>query len=77
MKRFALLLAMSASLIQGSYAQNLPPMSDAQKAEIAKKEAEEKANDEAYKSQIKHSPDAKQKADPWESMRAPSASGNK
>jgi|HubBroStandDraft_6_1064221.scaffolds.fasta_scaffold2179696_1 hypothetical protein len=76
MKRFALLLAMSASLIQGSYAQNLP-MSDAQKAEIAKKEAEEKANDEAYKSQIGHIPDAKQKADPWGSMRAPSASGNK
>jgi hypothetical protein len=67
---------MSALLIQASYAQNLP-MSESQKAEIAKKEAEEKANDEAYKSQIKHIPDAKQKADPWESMRAPSASGNK
>jgi hypothetical protein len=76
MKRLVLLLAMSASLIQGSYAQNLP-MSDTQKAEIAKKEAEEKANDEAYKSEIKHAPDAKQKADPWESMRAPSASSNK
>jgi hypothetical protein len=44
---------------------------------MAKKKAEEKANEEAYKSTIKRMPDSNQKADPWGGLRAPAANGNK
>ncbi len=37
----------------------------------------EKATDEAYKSAMKRTPVVKQKADPWGSVRTPSANGNK
>jgi hypothetical protein len=76
-RKFAASLVISALLTQASYAQENFPMSDRQKAEIAKKKADEKANDEAYKASIKRAPDVKQKTDPWATLRTPSANGNK
>jgi hypothetical protein len=58
-----------------AHAQELP-MSERQKADIARQKAYEKATDEAYQAAIKRSRDVKQKAvDPWANMRAPSTSG--
>jgi len=67
---------MSALLTQASYAQEVFPMSDRQKADIAKHKLDEKSTDEAYKATIKRTPDAK-KADPWANLRAAPANGNK
>jgi hypothetical protein len=64
-------------LTQASYAQENFPMSSRQKAEIERKKADEKANDEAYKAAMKRTPDVKQKTDPWASLRTPSANGGK
>jgi hypothetical protein len=76
MKKITAALVISALLMPAAYAQNLPE-SDHQKAEEAKKKAEQKANEEAYKSAVKRMPDANQKADPWGDLRTPSANGNK
>ncbi len=76
-KAFAAALMLSALLTQASYAQEELPMSDRQKAEIARKKAEEKANDEAYKAMLKNTQEAKPKADPWGNLRAPPAGGGK
>jgi len=51
------------------------PLTEDEKAEIAKKKADEKANDEAYRSTLKRLPDAHQRVDPWGAIRTPSASG--
>ena len=61
----AVLLAL---LTQRSYAQSLPE-SPRQKAAEARKKADEKANDEAYKALVKPTPDANKKVDPWGGLR--------
>jgi hypothetical protein len=66
----------AAMLTQACYAQT-PPPSDSQKAALAKKKAEQKPNDEAYRATIKRMPDSNQKADPWGGLRAPATNGNK
>ncbi len=66
----------SAMLTPASYGQRLPA-SDSQKAEMAKKSAERKANEEAYRATIKRIPDSDQKLDPWGGLRTPPANGNK
>ena len=77
-RTFAAALLMSALLTQASYAQEEFPMSDRQKAEIARRKAEEKANDEAYKAMLKHTEGVKpSKADPWANVRPPPAGGGK
>jgi hypothetical protein len=70
------LLILSASLTQSSYAQPFPE-SERQKAEEARKKADEKATDEAYKALMKHTPDANKKVDPWGGLRTPSATPGK
>jgi hypothetical protein len=75
-RTFAAALVISALLTQACYAQELP-MSDRQKAEIAKHKQDEKVTDEAYKATLKRTQDAKPKADPWANLRAPPASGGK
>jgi hypothetical protein len=75
MKRFIVALAIAALLTQASYAQGRAP-SDQQKSDSAKKKADEKATDEAYKAMTKRIPDAP-KPDPWGNLRAPSTGGNK
>jgi hypothetical protein len=71
-RKFAASLVISALLTQACYAQEVFPMSDRQKADIAKHKLDEKSTDEAYKATIKRTPDAK-KADPWANLRAPPA----
>jgi hypothetical protein len=75
-RKFTAAAIILTMLTYASYAQTLPP-SDSQKAEMEKKKAEEKANEEAYKSTIKRMPDPDQKADPWGGLRAPAANGNR
>jgi len=79
LRKFAAPLVISALLTQASYAQEVFPMSDRQKAAIERKKAEEKANDEAYKAMLKRNQgqEVKQKADPWANVRTPPASGGK
>ena len=45
--------------------------SEKEKAKAAEKRAFEEDTDEAYKATLSKMPDAKQKADPWGSMRTP------
>jgi hypothetical protein len=75
-RKFTAAAIISALLTQACYAQ-APPPSESQKAEMAKKKAEQKANEEAYRATIKRMPDSDQKVDPWGDMRAPAANGNK
>ena len=71
-------LVVSAMLTFASYAQEEFPMSARQKAEIDRKKAEEKANDEAYKAMMKRTHDVgDKKVDPWAVVRTPPADGNK
>jgi hypothetical protein len=81
MRIFTAAVVISAMLTQASYSQIpppiTPPLSDDEKADIARKKADEKANDEGYKSAIKRLPDANQKVDPWGSLRTPAKSGSK
>jgi ribosomal protein L9 len=55
---FAASLLIAALLTPASHAQPLPE-SERQKAEEARKKAEEKATDEAYKATMKHTHDVK------------------
>jgi len=79
-RTFAAAAVISTLLTQVSFAQLSTPdtttaLTADEKAEIARQKAEEKANDEAYKSTLKRLPDAaRQKTDPWGGMRTPSAS---
>lgn len=72
-------VVISALLTQVSYAQNSmigddpTPLTEDEKAEIARHKRDEKANDEAYKSTIKRLPNATQKVDPWGGIRPPAA----
>jgi ribosomal protein L9 len=81
MRIFAVAMVISALLTPASYAQmgtpEAPPLTDDEKAEIAKKKAEEKATDAAYKSTLKRLPEIHQRVDPWGGIRTPSASGGK
>jgi hypothetical protein len=67
-RKFAVCVVLLALLTQQSYAQSLPE-SPRQKAEEARKKADEKANDEAYKALVKRTPDANKKVDPWGGLR--------
>jgi len=64
----AMLLMPQYSLAQHSSPPSGP--SDKEKAKIQEKRAREKEIDESYKSTISKIPDAKQKVDPWGSMRS-------
>ena len=75
-RKFAVSMVLSALLTQLSYAQPFPE-SERQKAEEARKKAAEKATDEAYKSMTKHTGKPDRKADPWGSVRTPSANQGK
>jgi len=83
MRIFIAAAVVSVLLTQASYAQfGAPPtprvpLTDEEKAEIARKKAAAKATDEAYEAMTKHTPDTKQKVDPWGGVRTPSTSGNK
>ena len=66
--------AVAAVLLMPPYAlaqHSSPPSgpSDKEKAKTQEKRAREKETDEAYKSTLTKIPDAKQKVDPWGSMR--------
>jgi hypothetical protein len=75
-RTFAATFALCSMLTPMAHAQQLP-MSDRQKAEIARQKAFEKATDEAYQAAMKRSHEVKPKAvDPWANVRAPSAGGN-
>ena len=75
-RKFAVSVVFLVLLTQPSYAQSLPK-SPRQKAEEARKKADEKANDEAYKALIKRTPDASKKGDPWGSLRPSSKTPGK
>jgi hypothetical protein len=69
-------VVLSALLTQAVYAQPFPE-SEGQKAEEARKKAAEKDTDEAYKSLMKHMPNANKKVDSWGGLRTPSANSAK
>jgi multidrug efflux pump subunit AcrB len=69
-------LLVAVLLTPASHAQPFPE-SDRQKAEEARKKAEEKATDEAYKATLKHTQDVKKSVDPWGNLRTTPAGGNK
>jgi hypothetical protein len=75
-RKFAVSVVLMAFLTQSSYAQPFPE-SDRQKAAEARKKADEKATDEAYKAMMKNAPNTNKKVDPWGSLRAPSVSPGK
>jgi hypothetical protein len=52
------------------------PKSERQKAEEARKEADIKATDEAYKATLKRTRDVKKTVDPWGNLRTPHAGNN-
>jgi hypothetical protein len=68
----ATMIAMTL-LTQISYAQPIPGLSPKEKAQLEQKQAHEKDTDRAYKSTLDRIPDASKNADPWGSLRAPSA----
>jgi hypothetical protein len=78
-RKLAASVVISALLTQPSYAQPFPK-SDSQKAEEARKKAEEQATDEAYKSMMKNTPktpNSDKKVDPWGALRASPANPGK
>ena len=75
-RKFAVSVVLTAFLTQSSYAQPFLE-SDRQKAAEARKKADEKATDEAYKATMKNAPNTNKKVDPWGSLRAPSVSPDK
>ncbi|MGA2891948.1 MAG: hypothetical protein ABSE22_03710 [Xanthobacteraceae bacterium] len=85
MRILTLAVVVSALLTQASYAQlssigDAPiPLTEDEKADLARQKRDEKANDEAYKSTMKRFPDSNQKVDPWGGVRpsVPAAAGNK
>jgi hypothetical protein len=85
MRILTVAVVISALLTHVSYAQHgfedsQSPLTEDEKAEIAKQKRDEQANDEAYKSTMKRVRDApQQKLDPWGGIRppVPPAAGNK
>ena len=75
-RSFAASLLTAALLIPVAHAQPFPE-SDRQKAQDARKKADEKANDEAYQAAQKRTKDVKKPFDPWGSLRTSPADGNK
>jgi len=76
-RRVALSVVLLALLTQPSYAQPFPE-SGRQKAEEARKKADEKATNDAYKSLMKRMPNTnKQVDDPWGGIRTPPANPGK
>ena len=75
-RSFAGSLLMAALLTPAVHAQPFPE-SDRQKAEEARKRADEKATDEAYKAMLKRTKGFKKTADPWANLRTSSPEGNK
>lgn len=75
-RKFAVSAVLSALLMQPSYAQPFPE-SERQKAEEARKKADKQATEEAYKSQMKRTPNTNKKVDPWGGLRTPSANPGK
>jgi hypothetical protein len=76
LRPFSIAMVAAVLLMQPSYAHaqhaSAPAgPSEKEKAKAAEKRAFEKDTDEAYKSTLSKMPDAKQKVDPWGSMRAP------
>jgi hypothetical protein len=74
MRPFSIAVVAVVLLMQAPYAyaqHSSPPAgpSEKEKAKLQEKRAFEKDTDEAYKSTISKIPDAKQKVDPWGSMR--------
>jgi hypothetical protein len=74
MRPFSIAVVAVVLLMQApcAYAQHSSPPagpSEKEKAKLQEKRAFEKDTDEAYKSTISKIPDAKQKVDPWGSMR--------
>jgi hypothetical protein len=72
-RKFALLVVISALLMQPSYAQQFPE-TERQKAEEAREKAQEaridrQAIDEAYKSLMQQTPNTNKKIDPWGGLR--------
>jgi ribosomal protein L9 len=74
-RAFAASLLMAALPAPAVHAQDLPE-SDRQKAEEARKKAEVKANDEAYKETLKRTGVSKT-FDPWGNVRTTTPSGTK
>ena len=75
-RSFAAWLLIAPLLTPASHAQPFPK-SERQKAEEARKKADEKTTDEAYKAGLKHAQDVKKTVDPWGNLRPPSPGGNK
>jgi ribosomal protein L9 len=74
-RSFAAALLIAAVLTPTARAQPFPE-SERQKAEEARKKAEEKATDEAYKAELKRTQGVRKTVDPWANLRA-SPDGNK
>jgi ribosomal protein L9 len=75
-RSFAVSFLVAVLLTPPSHAQPFPE-SERQKAEEARKKAEEKATDEAYKATLKHTQDVKKTVDPWGNLRTTPLGGNK
>jgi len=76
LRLFSIAVVTAVLLMQTPYAQaqhmSAPAgPSEKEKAKAQEKRALEKDTDEAYKSTLKQIPEAKQKVDPWGSMRTP------
>jgi hypothetical protein len=69
-------LLIAALLTSASHAQPFPE-SERQKAEEARKKADEKATDEAYKAMQKRAQDVKKTVDPWGNLRSTPPGSNK
>jgi hypothetical protein len=75
-RSFAALLLIAASLTPASHAQPFPE-SERQKAEEARKKADEKAIDEAYKTTLRRTQHIKKTVDPWGNLRTLPSGSNK
>jgi hypothetical protein len=68
-------LMIVALLAPASHGEELPK-SERQKAAEARREADIKATDEAYKATMKRTQDVKKTVDPWGNLRTPRAGSN-
>ena len=75
-RSFVASLVIAALLTPASHAQAFPE-SERQKAAEARKKAEEKTTDDAYKATLKRTQDVKKTVDPWGNWRTQPAGSNK
>ena len=75
-RSFVASLVITALLTPASHAQAFPK-SKRQKAAEARKKAEEKTTDDAYKATLKRTQDLKKPVDPWGNLRTQPAGSNK